>query len=92
MARSKGGRELKSRPPLKDPVKLEEMKVVESEVKYQEKRPILPFFQTRVGQNTERSGPGKGSTWEANLVRDKRFKRLRLGNMIVEFDKVFDFP
>jgi len=92
VAQSKSGREVKTQTPRKDHVKRKpvEAMVVDSKLRYREKRPNVPFLQTRVGQDISQPHVAKESRGKENLARDKRFKRLSLGDMIDEFDKMFD--
>jgi hypothetical protein len=87
VARSESGRELKPQPP-KSPIRTEETRPGDSNLRYREKRPGVPFLQTRVGQDISRPQTAKESTGKENLARDRRFKRLGLGDMTDEFDKI----
>ncbi|TVY33184.1 hypothetical protein LOCC1_G007934 [Lachnellula occidentalis] len=92
LAQSKSGREVKIQAPRKDQVngKREEVMVVDSKLRYRDKRPVVPSLQTRVGQDISQPHVAKESWGKENLAKDKRFKRLSLGDMIDEFDKMFD--
>ncbi|TVY18765.1 hypothetical protein LARI1_G002918 [Lachnellula arida] len=92
VAQSKSGREVKTQTPRKDCVKWkqDEVKVVDTKLRCREKRPVVPFLQTRVGQDISRPYAAKENRGKENLARGKCFKRLSLGDMTDEFDKMLD--
>lgn len=88
---SNSGHEMKTQTPRKDCVKGKpvEVKVVDSKLRYREKR-LAPLLQTRVGQDISQTYAAKENRGKENLARDKRFRRLSLGDMTDEFDKMLD--
>lgn len=67
---------------------------VDSKLRFREKRPTVPPLQTKTENPIARphtAKPPSTPLGKENLsARDRRFKRLSLGDMIVDFDRVFD--